>query len=94
VGPDRISFRVRAVPRASRTEAAGVHGDALRVRLAAPPVDGEANDALTRFLARALGVSRSAVTLAKGASGRSKVVEVVGDTHALREALASLTADA
>ena len=65
-------------PRASRTELAGPHGGALRVRLTAPPVDGAANEALIRLLAQRLGVPRSAVRLDAGAAGRSKVVTVEG----------------
>jgi uncharacterized protein (TIGR00251 family) len=57
---------------------AGPHGDALKVRLTAPPVDGAANDALVRFLAERLGVPRSAVSLVSGTGGRLKVVEVAG----------------
>jgi uncharacterized protein (TIGR00251 family) len=72
----RLSLRVQ--PRASRSEVAGRHGEALKVRLAAPPVDGAANDALVRFLAEALQVPRTAVTLVAGAAGRSKVVQVAG----------------
>ena len=69
---------MRVQPRASRTEVAGPYGDALRIRLAAPPVDGAANAALIRFLAERLEVSRSAVRIEAGASGRSKVVAIEG----------------
>jgi uncharacterized protein (TIGR00251 family) len=55
-----------------------VHGDALRVRLAAPPVDGAANEALTRFLAERLRVPRSAVRLVSGETSRTKLVDVDG----------------
>jgi uncharacterized protein (TIGR00251 family) len=65
-------------PRASRTELAGQHGDALKVRVAAPPVDGAANDALVRFLADVLGVARSAVSIEAGGTGRAKIVRVAG----------------
>lgn len=74
----RLTLHVQ--PRASRTEIAGLHGDALKLRLAAPPVDGAANEALIRFLAERLGVPRSAVTLVSGATSRRKVVEVSGMT--------------
>jgi uncharacterized protein (TIGR00251 family) len=57
---------------------AGLHGDAIRVRLTAPPVEGAANEALVRFLADRLDVSRSALTLVAGKAGRSKTVEVAG----------------
>ncbi|MBP6668034.1 MAG: DUF167 domain-containing protein [Gemmatimonadales bacterium] len=76
--PAGIRLTCHVQPRASRTECAGRHGDALKIRLAAPPVDGAANEALLRFLADRLGVSRGAVTLRAGASSRRKVVEVQG----------------
>jgi uncharacterized protein (TIGR00251 family) len=55
-----------------------VQGDALKVRLAAPPVDGEANEELVRFLAKTLGVRRAAVSLTAGLSSRRKTVEIRG----------------
>jgi uncharacterized protein len=73
-GALRISVRVQ--PRAARSEIAGVHGDALKVRVAAAPVDGAANAALVEVLADALGVSRRCVRVVAGASSRSKVVEI------------------
>ncbi|HET9466605.1 MAG TPA: DUF167 family protein [Gemmatimonadales bacterium] len=76
--PDGVRLRIRVQPRASRTEVAGLHGDTLRVRLSAPPVDGAANEALLRFLAERLSVRRSAVQLISGATGRSKLVSVAG----------------
>jgi hypothetical protein len=63
-------------PGASRTEVAGVHGDALKIRLAAPPVDGKANAALLRFLADAFGVPLRSVTLERGETSRDKRVRI------------------
>ena len=63
-------------PGAKRTEVAGVHGDALKVRLAAPPVDGKANAALLRYLADAFGVPQRGVTLVRGEISRQKTVRV------------------
>lgn len=65
-------------PRASRTRAAGEHGSRLKLQVAAPPVDGEANAAVLAFLAEALGVRRADVTLVRGESGRRKTVRVHG----------------
>ena len=65
-------------PRAKRTEVAGRHGDAIKVRLASPPVDGAANEELVRFLAEQLGIARSAVRIAAGAASRRKTVEIDG----------------
>jgi uncharacterized protein len=73
-----IVLRVRVQPRASRTDAAGLHGNALKVRLTAPPVDGAANEALIRFLAERLGIARAGVRVVSGAGGRAKLVAVAG----------------
>ena len=73
-------FAVRALPRASRTELAGAYGEAVRVRLAAAPVEGAANAELIAFLAKVLGVPKSAVRVVQGVRGRDKVVEVDGLT--------------
>ena len=73
----RITLQV--VPRASKTEVVGADGDdALRLRLAAPPVDGKANKELLRFLAETLGVPARALELVSGQTGRRKVVRVAG----------------
>lgn len=80
--PGGTRFAVRVQPRASRTELDGAWQDSLRVRIAAPPVDGEANDALVRFLARRLSIGRGAVRIVAGESGRSKRIEVAGLTPA------------
>lgn len=71
---------VHVVPRAKVTEVAGRHGDAIRVRLAAPPVDGAANAELVRFLAERLDVPRSAVSIVRGVAARRKTVSVEGVT--------------
>ena len=71
-------FAVHVQPRAKRTEVAGEHGAAVKIRLAAPPVDGAANEQLRRFLAERLGVPRAAVRVVAGAASRDKVVEVDG----------------
>jgi len=69
---------VRVQPRASRSEIAGRHGERLRIRLQAPPVDGRANAALVEFLADAFGVPRAGVTVERGLSGRDKLVRIRG----------------
>jgi uncharacterized protein (TIGR00251 family) len=74
----RLTLTLHIQPGAKKTEVAGEHGDALKIRLAAPPVDGKANAALLAFIAERLGVSRSAVTLKSGQTSRRKVVEVEG----------------
>jgi len=74
-------------PGAKKTEFAGLHGGALKIRLAAPPVDGKANAALIAFVAKACGVPKAAVELVSGETSRSKRVRVRGADGA---ALASL----
>jgi len=73
-----VSFAVRVQPRASRTAIAGVLGDALKVAVAAPPVEGRANEALVRFFTELFEVPRSAVEIVSGGSSRNKVVRVAG----------------
>ena len=75
---DGVRLRVRVQPSASRSEIAGRYGDAIRIRLASPPIDGKANEALVRLLSGVLAVPRRAVTLRAGEGSRSKVVEVAG----------------
>jgi uncharacterized protein len=74
----RLVFRVQVVPRASRSEIVGEHNGALRVRLAAAPVDGAANEELIHVLAKAFHVSRGAVTIVSGHSSRLKQVSIDG----------------
>lgn len=76
--PGGVRLLLHVQPGAATTACAGRHGDAIKVRLAAPPVDGRANEALLDFLAERLGVPRRAVVLRQGASARRKVVEVAG----------------
>lgn len=82
-GPS-ATVSVRVVPRSSKEGVAGCEGGVVRIRLNAAPVDGKANEALVRFLAKALGVPKGRITLVAGERGRSKIVRVAGLT---REAL-------
>jgi uncharacterized protein (TIGR00251 family) len=77
--PGRI--RIYVQPRASKTEAAGVHDGCIKVRLAAPPVDGAANKALIDFMAERLGIAKSRIRLVSGESSRRKVLEIEGLTE-------------
>ena len=86
---ESITFAVRLVPRASRSEIAGEHDGALRVRVTAPPVDGAANDELIRLLAGALGVPRSSVEIRSGQSSRLKQVRVTASVAPLLKKLAA-----
>jgi uncharacterized protein (TIGR00251 family) len=78
--PEGASLRVWVVPGAHATEVAGLHGGALRVRLAAPPVQGRANAALLEFLAGRLGLRPRDLRLAAGQRGRGKLVVIAGRT--------------
>jgi uncharacterized protein (TIGR00251 family) len=71
-----ITFDVRVVARASKSGVAGEHGGALRVRVAAPPVEGAANEELVRTLAKAFGVPARAVEIVSGLSSKNKRVRV------------------
>lgn len=77
-GRPEARLTVRVLPRASRTEIAGVEGSSVRVRVTAPPANGAANDAVRRLLARALGCPPSAVEILRGHGGREKLVRIVG----------------
>lgn len=76
--PEGIAIALVAAPRASRSEVVGVVEGRLKVRVAAPPVDGAANAELIRFLAKTLGVPRGAVAVTAGAAGRRKTVLIRG----------------
>lgn len=71
---------VRVVPRSSKEGVAGFEGGVVRIRLNAPPVEGQANEALVRFLAKALGVPKRRIALVAGGKGRNKIVRVDGIT--------------
>jgi uncharacterized protein (TIGR00251 family) len=74
----KLTFKVRVVPRSSRNEIVGEHDGALRVRITAPPVEGAANAALVRTLARAFEVSAASVAIISGAASRTKTVSIAG----------------
>ena len=73
-----VVITVHACPRANRNALQGLHGDALKVRLQSPPIDGKANEALLGFLAATLGIARRDIRLISGATGRHKRVAVRG----------------
>lgn len=80
--PGGVVLELLVQPRASRTRVLGEHDGRLKIALAAPPVEGEANAALVEFLAGALGVRKAAVTILRGETGRRKTVRVCGTTPA------------
>lgn len=75
-----VTIAVAAQPSAKKSEVVGLHGDALKIKVASPPVDGAANEALCAFLAERLGVRARDVSLLRGATSRQKVFEIKGVT--------------
>ena len=73
-----VTFEVRVAPRASRNRVIGIQDGALKVALTAPPVDGAANEALRKLLAKALGVAKSEVEILRGDRARIKLLRVQG----------------
>ncbi|MDI6795342.1 MAG: DUF167 domain-containing protein [Desulfatibacillaceae bacterium] len=73
---DGLIFKVRVVPRASKTGAAGLFDDALKLRLAAPPVEGAANRECINFLSKALGVPKASIFIVHGQTGRTKTLRI------------------
>jgi uncharacterized protein (TIGR00251 family) len=75
---DGVVLTLHIQPGAKRTEIVGLHGEALKIRLAAPPVDGKANAALIAFIAQKVGAGRTAITLISGETSRAKRVRIAG----------------
>ena len=81
-----LTFAVRIVPRASRSEIAGEQGGALRVRIAAAPVEGAANQELIKLLAKSFKLPQKAVEIVSGAASKNKIVRIQGaDATRLRQ---------
>jgi len=77
-----VTFAVKVHPRAKKNAITGEMGEALKIALTAPPVEGRANEAVMEFLAEVLRVPRASVSIAAGQSGRNKVIRVLGVTGA------------
>jgi hypothetical protein len=75
---ETITLTLHVQPGAKRSEIAGLHGEALKIRLAAPPVEGRANEALLKFIAELFAVPQRQVELKQGAQSRHKVVAIIG----------------
>ena len=75
-----VIIQVHASPRASKTQVQGLHGDALKIRLQAPPVDGKANETLIEVLAKTLGIPQRQITLISGQTSRQKRLNLQGIT--------------
>ncbi len=82
-----VVFNIRVIPRASRCELAGIQGDALKLRITAPPVEGAANKECVRFLSDILGVKKSQITIIAGHRSKNKKVSISGINRKDIEAL-------
>jgi uncharacterized protein (TIGR00251 family) len=71
-----LIFKIAVQPRASRNQVVGLKGDALKIKLTAPPVDGAANKTCLQFLAKSLGMPKSSLAIHSGASSRTKLIRV------------------
>jgi len=76
-----IQFKIKVQPRASKNEIIGLQGEALKIRLMAPPVDGEANEACIRFLADFFRVPRKRIKIISGLTSPHKLIEIEGITQ-------------
>jgi uncharacterized protein len=88
-----VSFAVKVHPRARKNAITGSVGDALKLSLTAPPVDGKANQAVIEFFADLFAIPRSSVTIASGETSRNKVVRVSGMSRSLVEQRLALASD-
>ena len=93
--PDGLRLSLRLTPRGGRDALGGLHADAngqplLLARVSAPPVDGAANAALVKLIAKSLGTAKSAVTLASGGAARIKTFDIAGDPAVLEARLKAL----
>jgi uncharacterized protein (TIGR00251 family) len=91
--PEGVRFTIHVTPRARVRRVGGLHGDALRVAVTAPPVEGAANRAVVEALAEALGLRRGDLQVASGARGRRKAVVARGDPERLERRLLALASD-
>jgi hypothetical protein len=87
-----VRLQVQVMPNAKRTGVAGMHGDALKIRLQAQPVEGKANEALVRFVADALDLPKTAVSVSHGQTSRRKLLEIAAPAMTIEEIRQALLA--
>ncbi len=85
-----VTIKVRVQPRSAKNQICGLMGDALKIKLTAPPVDGEANKELQQYLAKVFKVAKSQVEIISGLKGRSKTVRINGINTAQAKKLLSI----
>jgi uncharacterized protein (TIGR00251 family) len=77
-----LFLKIHLFPRASRDEISGMHGDAIKIKVTAPPVEGKANEALKRFIARKLNLAASQIEIVAGQRSRDKILKISGISRA------------
>lgn len=77
-----VQFRIKVQPRSSKNRVCGVHGEDIKIKLTAPPVDGAANEACQRYLANILGVALGRVQIVSGQTSRHKLIRIEGLSRA------------
>jgi uncharacterized protein (TIGR00251 family) len=83
-----VTVNIRALPNADRNEISGIHGNALKVRVQSPPVDGKANKALIKFISKKTRISKSKITILRGLKGRDKTIAITTESpEAVKHAL-------
>lgn len=80
-----ITLKIHLLPRASRDEICGLHGDAIKIKVTAPPVEGKANMALQRFIAKKLNLAASQIEIMAGQRSREKILRISGISRAAVE---------
>jgi len=88
-----IILTVRVIPRASKDEIQGVMGDALKIRIQAPPVEGKANAYLVKFLSKHWKIPRTSIEILSGETGRNKRLKIANPTNELRAILSSISSN-
>ncbi len=87
---DHLTLSIRVIPRASRDSIQGIHGDTLKIRIQAPPVEGKANAYLVKFLSKQWKVSRACIQILSGETGRNKRLRISNPSDELRKTLLSI----
>jgi len=75
-----VTFSVRVQPRSSKNEICGIYGDAIKIKLTSPPVEGEANEGLIKFLSDILKISKGQIEIISGHKSRTKSIKITGVT--------------
>ena len=91
--PGAIRLALQITPNASKTRVVGVQGDCLKLRLRAQPIEGKANEALVKWVARSLGVARGAVVITHGVTSRKKLIVVSSAELTVNEVVKLLNVD-